>query len=149
MEMEDFRDNIEEYTRPETFYSILRANTQTDKTFIVYITAHIDIIHGDKEKYWDADCEEVRKDVEKHILKETNLLVIQASIKDMDEWESLGENGKWKNIFLNDPMLKAKKIPCLFLMKGDKILTRIETLEDFKNEENLKKMANYKPTESK
>ena len=84
--MEEFRENIEEYTRPETFFSVFNWNVDEEKTFIVYITAGEDIIHsppGMRDKFWCPKCEEVRAAVKEHILDETKLLVCQGSIKDL------------------------------------------------------------------
>ena len=46
MEMTELRLNIEEYTRPETFFAVFGFNVSDNKTFIVYITANVDIVNG-------------------------------------------------------------------------------------------------------
>ena len=88
MEMKEIRLNIEEYTRPQTFYSIFHWMVDEEKTFIVYITAGVDIVNGDKEKFWCPDCEAARASVDEHILSITELPIVQGTIKDLTEWNS-------------------------------------------------------------
>ena len=92
--------------------------------FILYLTGGI----GEDGKSWCPPCNGYKATIEENVINLTQLTVLKGYIEDRNEWVGVSTHP-----FKTHPIIKAIRVPSLFLCQGQQILVRAETDEVFEN----------------
>jgi hypothetical protein len=124
---------IIEVTDTGKFKSTLDYIAAEQDFVIVYITGTTD----ESGKNWCPDCERAKPNIDNILLKNTQGKVIKC-IVERAKW-----SGRSDHPYKQSPLLKAKGVPTVLLIREGEVLMRAERDEDFDNAELLLSIARH------
>ena len=80
-------------------------------------------------------------DIAYHCIENTRLPIVRCSVKIEKDWD-----GNDQHPLKSHPLIQGKTIPIVLLVKGDKILARLDQYEQFKDYDLLEAIAEGRPS---
>ena len=116
------------------FQATLDKISQEQEFVVVYITGTVDPVTGTN---WCPDCERAKPNITNILLANTTGKVMKCIVQ-RSEW-----SGRADHPYKQSPLLKARGVPTVLLIREGEVVMRAEKDEDFDNEDLLLMIAKH------